>query len=254
MGCTELANELCRVQTCVVCQDGRNLHESLCKTFHCHTFFSTNLVQLFLHSLGHGHLHGATAPNHTSFLHSLVKYCERIVERTLSLVEHVLRAASEHNGAGLSLCATRELDDLVFTNHDLFYLVTLAQLRLLRALESRDNVSTQDGSQAFTSIEVGVFDSHHSILLEELVWIIVNQLSVDENIAAMPDNLPNLCLHLLLLCSLNLGHCFEGVDLDFSPIDLDLVRVHLAVGYKHLAVLQSFLMTYCNSLLQDESL
>ena len=71
---------------------------------------------------------------------------------------------------------------------------------------------------------------------EALLGQVVDELAVDEDRAAVPDDLLDLVEHLLLLGLLDLGHLGDAVHLDLRAVDLDLVRVHRGVGHHDLAV------------------
>merc|ERR1711862_865022 len=99
-----------------------------------------------------------------------------------------------------------------------------------------------------------MLDSHDAILLEELVWVVVYQLSVNENVAPMLADFFDFGFHLLLFCLFNLSNGLEGVHLHTGSIDLDLVCVHLAVCNQDLAILESLWLSNTNLLLKDKPL
>mmetsp|Transcript_115344 Transcript_115344/g.246512 ORF Transcript_115344/g.246512 Transcript_115344/m.246512 type:complete len:332 (-) Transcript_115344:28-1023(-) len=99
-----------------------------------------------------------------------------------------------------------------------------------------------------------MFDGHDASFLEKLVRVVIDQLSVDKDVAVVLANLFHLCFHLVPLCLLNLLHGFKRVDLHASSIDLNLVRIHLAICDHHLAILQHLLVANTNPLLEDEAL
>mmetsp|Transcript_82699 Transcript_82699/g.230620 ORF Transcript_82699/g.230620 Transcript_82699/m.230620 type:complete len:336 (+) Transcript_82699:443-1450(+) len=192
--------------------------------------------------------------HHPGLLHRLVKHSEGVVQRSLGLVQDVRGSAAEHDGARLALGAARELDHLVLADHDLFDPLARAELDILWAVEGRDDVRAEHRGEALGAVEVGVFDGHNPVVPEQLIGVVVNELPVDEDVAAMLDDLLNLRLHLLPLGFLNLGDCLEGVHLDASTVDFDLVSVHLGVGQENLAVFLHFLRPDPNLLFEDETL
>mmetsp|Transcript_2347 Transcript_2347/g.5543 ORF Transcript_2347/g.5543 Transcript_2347/m.5543 type:complete len:411 (-) Transcript_2347:231-1463(-) len=254
MCCSQLPHQLSGVQTRIVSKNDWNLHESLPKGLHGHTLLSAHLSQLLLNCLGHGHLHGPSAPDNSGFLDGLVQHCQCIMQGSLGLIQDMLRASPEHDGTGFSLGASRKLDDLVFTDHDLFDAFAAPKDRHLRVFEGRRDVSTQHCSKAFATIKVGVLNRHDASFLEELIWVVVDQLSVDEDVALVIHDLLDLLFHLVLLSLFDFCYGLQRIYLDASSIDFDLVRVHLAVRHQNLAVLQNLLVTYTDPLFKDEAL
>mmetsp|Transcript_36275 Transcript_36275/g.75690 ORF Transcript_36275/g.75690 Transcript_36275/m.75690 type:complete len:370 (-) Transcript_36275:593-1702(-) len=252
--CSQLPRQLRRVQASIVGEDDWDLRQGFAKSLHGCALLAAHLRELLLHLLRHGHLHGAAAPNNSRLLHCLVQHCQGIVQGAFGLVQDVRGAASQHDGASFAFGAARELDDLVFPNHDLFDLFARAKRRQLWVIKSGDNVCSENSGQALGTIEVRMLDRHDPRLLEQLIRIVVDQLPVDEDIALVCGDLLYLCLHLLLLGLLDLRHGFQGVHLHPGTIDLDFVRVHLTVCHQNLAIFEQLLMANTNPLLQDEAL
>eukprot|EP00449_Zooxanthella_nutricula_P003083 CAMPEP_0198514460 /NCGR_PEP_ID=MMETSP1462-20131121/16702_1 /TAXON_ID=1333877 /ORGANISM="Brandtodinium nutriculum, Strain RCC3387" /LENGTH=197 /DNA_ID=CAMNT_0044243921 /DNA_START=23 /DNA_END=612 /DNA_ORIENTATION=+ len=187
-------------------------------------------------------------------LHGLVQHGERVVQGALGLVEDVRRGAPEDDGTSLVLRAARKLDHFVLSDHHLRNPLAIPQLGFLRVLERRSDVGTQDGGQPLRAVEVGMLDCHHAAGLEKLLWVVVNELPINEHIAAMLDDPLDLHLHLVLLRLLDLRHCLEGVNLHPSSVNLDFVGVHLAVRHQDLAILKDLRHSNADLLLQDEAL
>mmetsp|Transcript_61446 Transcript_61446/g.138293 ORF Transcript_61446/g.138293 Transcript_61446/m.138293 type:complete len:327 (-) Transcript_61446:103-1083(-) len=99
-----------------------------------------------------------------------------------------------------------------------------------------------------------MLDRHDTVLLEQLVRVVVDQLPVDEHVATVLDDPLHLGLHLLLFCLFDLGHSLEGIHFDPRPVDLHLVRVHLAIRDQDLAILQDLGLPHADLLLEDEPL
>mmetsp|Transcript_23269 Transcript_23269/g.53775 ORF Transcript_23269/g.53775 Transcript_23269/m.53775 type:complete len:250 (-) Transcript_23269:126-875(-) len=192
--------------------------------------------------------------DHARVLDRLVEHGQSVMQRALRLVQDVHRRAAQHNGARLVLGAPRELDDLVLADHHLGDLLAGSQLRLLWVVEGRHDVRPQDCGQALGAVEVGVLDGHDASLLEQLLGVIVDQLTVDEHVAAVLDNAVHLRLHLLPLRLLDLGDGLQGVHLHAGAVDFYLVRVHLAVRDEDLAILHHLGHADADFLLEDEAL
>ena len=104
---------------------------------------------------------------------------------------------------------------------------------------------------------------------KELFWVIVDQLSVDENVHVVSADQvdlvergvragdiwgqTHLVLHLLLLGELDLGNLAHVVHLHSGAEHLDLVRVHRRVGDQDLGVLHSLRLVHPDFLVQQET-
>jgi hypothetical protein len=73
----------------------------------------------FIHGQGHPHLGVAASVYDFLVLDSRDEHANGVMERTFCLVEDVLTTASQDDAAGFVVLATRELDDLVLTDHNL---------------------------------------------------------------------------------------------------------------------------------------
>ena len=114
-----------------------------------------------------------------------------------------------------------------------------------------------------------VFLENHPPVCKELFWVIVDQLSVDENVHVVSADQvdlvergvraggnwgqTNLVLHLLLLGELDLGDLRHPLHLHPRAEDLDLVRVHRRVGDQDLGVLHSLRLVHPDFLVQQET-
>lgn len=103
---------------------------------------------------------------------------------TLSFIQNVVVGSSEDNGTGPFPFTPLELDHFVFSNHDFFYYSTKAECVTLTfgIVESTENVSSGDCTQSLDSVEIGVFNAHDSVVCEQLLGLVVNELSIDEDV------------------------------------------------------------------------
>ena len=99
-----------------------------------------------------------------------------------------------------------------------------------------------------------MLDGADASIREELLWPVVDELSVDETVDAVCLDALNLGLHLLALSLLQLSELACRVDLDPCTEDLDLVRVHGCVGNQNLCVFYPLWLVHTELLVQDESL
>ncbi len=65
---------------------------------------------------------------------------------------------------------------------------------------------TCDEAQSLNAIEVCMLDGHDVGIRKQLLRVVVDELAVNEAVDAMPDDLLNLALHLVLLRLLYVGH------------------------------------------------
>ncbi|GIX62056.1 DUF748 domain-containing protein [Babesia caballi] len=184
----------------------------------------------------------------------LGEHGESVVQRPLGLIQDVARRATQNHGAGAAASAATESDQLVLADEDLLDLVAVAKGHALGGVERADNLAAQALGKALHAVKVRVLDGHDAGLLEELVGVVVDQLPVDEDVAAVAQNAVDLVLHLLLLALLQRAHGLEAVDVHLHAVDLHLVGVHGGVSDKHLAVRQGLGLAHADFLLQDEAL
>jgi hypothetical protein len=76
------------------------------------------------------------------------------------------------------------------------YVQTVVSLRVL----------TSDQRQPFNAVEISVLDGHNSLVSKELLGVVVDELSVDEDVDVVLADQLHLVLHLLLLGQLDFGH------------------------------------------------
>lgn len=69
---------------------------------------------------------------------------------------------------------------------------------------------TEHEREPLDALEVSVLDGHDAGVGEQLLRIVVDELSVDEHVAAVLFDLLHLFAHLLLLGELELGDLLSG--------------------------------------------
>ena len=82
---------------------------------------------------------------------NLLQNAEGIVERSFSFVQDVHAGTSENDGTGFSHGTSRELYDLVFSDHDLLNQVTVSQLEVFRVVKRRCDFASSHQSQSLDS-------------------------------------------------------------------------------------------------------
>lgn len=88
--------------------------------------------------------------------------------------------------------------DLVFADHDLLDELAVAELHEVGAVERAHNLATSDEGQPLHTLEVGVLDGKDAFLSEERLWVVVDELPVDEAVDAVRCDCLNFRLHLFL--------------------------------------------------------
>lgn len=63
-----------------------------------------------------------------------------------------------------------------------------------------------------------------------MLGVVIDKLSVDENIGLKRKNFVDFCLHLSLFCLFDFSNLLHRVDLNLRAHNLDLVVVHGGVG------------------------
>ena len=111
-----------------------------------------------------------------------------------------------------------------------------AQDGLQNALWMIPIADTGSCRQAFDALKISMLDGHDSMFCKYFLWIIVNELAVDENINSMVTDANTLCCHFLLLSDFNFGHFCQTGNFDTRAIDLDLIGVHCCVSDHHLGI------------------
>ena len=182
------------------------------------------------------------------------EHANGVVEGALSLIKNVLAGATEHNRASLVLVAASELNHLVFTDKHLLNLVAGAKNLSLRLVEGGEDFGTEHGRESLNAIEVSMLNHGDTSLLKELLGVVVDELTVDEDIGLVGKDFVNLGLHLALLSVLNLTNLVHRVDLDLGAHDLDLVVVERGISNHDFRVGHKLLAASGNGLFKDETI
>mmetsp|Transcript_34240 Transcript_34240/g.58610 ORF Transcript_34240/g.58610 Transcript_34240/m.58610 type:complete len:562 (+) Transcript_34240:259-1944(+) len=206
-----------------------------------------------LHRLRHEHLGGAPPRQHGRRLDGLRQDAQRVVQRAVRLVDDVLVGAADHDGRGLRVGAAREAHELVLADHHLLDELARAELDLVGRVKRGDDVAVEDEGEALGALEVGVLDGHDARVGHLLLGQVVDELPVDEHVAAVREDAVDLLEHLRLLRRLDLGHLGDRVHLDLGAVDLHLVRVHRRVRHEHLAVCHPLRAADANLLVEQEA-
>ena len=95
--------------------------------------------------------------------------------------------------------------DTVQTSY-LFQYITLAKRDQFGMIKGTDHFSSGHRCQSFDAIKIGMFNGRNVMGRKERFRIIVNQLSIDKDVASMCDNFVNFLFHFLFFGTFNVGH------------------------------------------------
>ena len=98
-----------------------------------------------------------------------------------------------------------------------------------------------------------MFDRSHARFGEELLGVVVNQLTVDEAVDAVTDDLFALALHLLSLRLFDFRHLGHGIDAHARSVNFNFIGIHRRVRDQNLSVFDSLRLTDAKALVQDEA-
>ena len=148
------------------------------------------------------------------------------------------------------------MDNLVFSNHDLLDQFTLTQdfVLSLWVIESTQNLGSGGSSESLDAIEVSVLDDHDALVRHELLGVVVDELSVDEDSWLVCQDFLDLVGHFFLFSGFELSHGVDGVDLSFDGVNFDFIIVHWGVGDHDFAVLHSSGAAHRDLFLENETL
>mmetsp|Transcript_26203 Transcript_26203/g.40177 ORF Transcript_26203/g.40177 Transcript_26203/m.40177 type:complete len:207 (+) Transcript_26203:673-1293(+) len=121
-------------------------------------------------------------------------------------------------------------------------------------IKGTGNFTTGNFGQPFNSVKIRVFNRHNAAFRKDRFGQVVNQLTVDKDVASVCQNLVALGPHLGLFRLFNVGHLLEAVHPDAGTINLDLVRVHGSVGHENLCLFHAFRLSDSYRLLEQESI
>lgn len=250
---SEVLDELSRVVPSVVGDDGGQLSQSVGVRLYGEGLLSLDGLGELVNGQRHSDLRVAASVEDSGLLDGGNEHADSVVHTPLSFVEDVGSRSPQDNAAGFSSLAARELDDLVLSDHDLFDERAASEEGGVGGVEGGEDVGAEDGGESFSAIEVGVLDDHDAFLSEELLGVVVDELSVDEDVGLVGNDLVDLPLHLQLLGLFDLGDLHHGVDLHLGSENLDFVVVHGGVGDEDLGVFFPLGAARGDGLLQDEA-
>mmetsp|Transcript_56005 Transcript_56005/g.93095 ORF Transcript_56005/g.93095 Transcript_56005/m.93095 type:complete len:336 (-) Transcript_56005:260-1267(-) len=176
------------------------------------------------------------------------------MEGALSLLEHVTSGSTEDNGAGLSQSNSCEADDLVLSDDDLLDQLARSDLDKLGVVERRHDLCSCHQRQSLNAFKIGVLNGHDTVGGKVLLGEVVDELTVDEAVDTVADDLLALGTHTGALSVLDFSDLGDRVDLDLGAIDLDLVGVHGGVGDEDAGVFDALGLADTDLLLEDEAL
>merc|ERR1711957_1066363 len=94
----------------------------------------------------------------------------------------------------------------------------------------------------------------NALLGKELLGVVVDELSVDENVGLVGQDALHFIEHLLLLGGFNLTNSAHGVDLNFIAHNFDFIVIHGSVGDHNSAVFGGLVASSGDALLEDETI
>jgi len=252
---SKVGNELSRVVPGVISDNSGELTESTGKGLDGDGLLAFHSLSKIVNSKRHSHLGVTSTVDDLVVLDSSHEHTDGIMERSVSLIKDVSARSSEDDGASLVTLASSELDDLVFTDHNLFNGIACAEgVDLIGLVEGGQNVRSEDGGKSLNSVEVSVLDDHNALLGKELLGVVVDELSVDENVGLVGQDALHFIEHLLLLGGFNLTNSAHGVDLNFSAHNFDFIVIHGSVGDHNSAVFGGLVASSGDALLEDETI
>jgi len=181
-------DQLRAVVASVVSDVSGQLAERLGESLHGDGLLARRLHGHLGDDVGHQHLGAAAAIHGPRLLDRLRQHAQSVVQRAVSLVQDLLGGAAKHNCARLAQLDAGELEQLLLTNHDLLDERALAQLDRVRRVEVGADLAAQHERQPLHALEVGVLNRHDAGVGEQLLGVVVDQLSVDEDIGAVFDD------------------------------------------------------------------
>merc|ERR1712038_371728 len=253
VGSLQLTGELGGVVSSVLRNDARQLSQGVGEGLHGSGLLPGSLGCHLVHRLGHQHLAAASPEDCPRLLDGAGEDTESVVQTSLRLPDDLLGGSTQDHGAGLAQRNPRKFQQSLVTDLDLLDQIASSNLDFVRVAECGDDLSTSDESQSLDTIKVCVLDGHDSLVCEQLFGVIVDQLSVDEDVHIVATDHVHFVLHLLLLSQLQLRNLGHVIHLHSGAEHLDLVRVHGSVGDQDLRVLHSLRLVHSNFLVEKET-
>jgi hypothetical protein len=136
----------------------------------------------FINGHSHSHLGVTTSINDFMVFNGGNQNADRVMDGAFSFIKNVLTTTAQDDTASFVHLASRELDNFVFTDHDLFNSSAASELTFFGVIEGGEDVSTEASSETFNSVKVGVLNNHASSFGHHLLGVVVNELSINEYI------------------------------------------------------------------------
>ena len=116
-------------------------------------------------SSGHLHFDVTTTIDNSLVLDSLGQDTEGIMQTSFGFFKNVGGSTSQDNGTGTIGFATRETDELVFSDHNFLNQVTVTKdfFSSFGIVEGGDDFSTGSGSESLNTIEISVFNDNNTL-------------------------------------------------------------------------------------------
>ena len=137
---------------------------------------------------------------------------------------------------------THFFNDVAFSEGDEFGVV-----------KGAGDLSARDGGEPFDPVKVGVFDGHDAAFGKDGFGVVVDELSVDENVASVCENLVAFGFHFFLFGLFDFRHLGHAVDLDAAAVDFDFVRVHGGVGNEDFGFFHAFGLSHADRLVEEKA-
>mmetsp|Transcript_19598 Transcript_19598/g.28934 ORF Transcript_19598/g.28934 Transcript_19598/m.28934 type:complete len:354 (-) Transcript_19598:412-1473(-) len=254
MLCTKLGDKLGGIISSIVCNDRGHLTECLSECRHCNGLLTGCIFNLAVDCQCHEDFSTSSSVNPARILDSSLQDTKSIMQRSLSFIQKMRGRSSQDNRTRCSRLAPSKTDNLILSNHDFFHNVTFAEGDQLGMLKGTCNLTTSNGSKTLNSIEIGMFNGHNTVLSKDGLGKVVNELTVNENVCSMSNNLLTLLTHLVLLCLFNLRHLIHGINLDTTSINFDLISIHGRIGNKDLGILYALWLSNTNLLIHQKTI
>ena len=124
----------------------------------------------------------------------MLYYYEIIIIKCYTITHMPQPLPKRTDGAALVGLAAVELDELVFSDHDFLDAGGEAHDRVgpVGLVEGGDDLGAGGHRESLDALEVRVLDHHHALIREQLLRVVVHQLSVHEHVRTVSHDLLNL--------------------------------------------------------------
>lgn len=111
---------------------------------------------------------------------------------------------------------------------------------LINIVEGTQDVRSQYSCESLSSVEIGVLDDHYTFLRKELLGVVVNKLTINEDIRFVVQNFLDFHFHFFFLSCLNFGNFIHRINLNFWAMNFNFIIVHGSVCNKNSRILFQF--------------